>query len=185
MSQRRLELFRDHFRVISRMNRLSKFNDHDGNLKVVKFLTQFGSNIHNRTQPFITMINLNDIDRHVAYLVHIMLIVCWLNRKHLMSDAIIVIFEVLSKKFMYHFFMFVSCCLEYILTLFRWNQHNFKIFARFWSIFVKDLVTISTRSRSILMKNLDEISINLDLKSHRSFDQHEFKISIRSRSTLI
>ena len=50
------------------MNRFSKFNDHDGNLKVIKFLTQFGSNIYNRTQSFIIIINLNDTDWHVAYL---------------------------------------------------------------------------------------------------------------------
>ena len=75
MSQRRSELFRNHFRIISRVNRLSKFNDRDENLKMIKFLIQFDSNIHNRTQSFITMINLNDTDRYVVYLVHIMLIV--------------------------------------------------------------------------------------------------------------
>ena len=79
MSRRRLKLFRNHFRAISRVNRLSKFNDRDENLKVIRFLTQFGSNMHHRTQSFITMINLNDTNRHVVYLIHIMLIICWLN----------------------------------------------------------------------------------------------------------
>ena len=131
------------------------------------------------------MINLNNINRHVAYLVHIMLIVCLLNRKHLMWDAMIVIFEVLSKKFMWDFFTFVSCWLKYILILFRWNQYNFKICARFWSIFVEDLVTISTRSRSILMKDLDEISTNFDSRSRRNLDQSWFKISSKLWSTWI
>ena len=104
MSQRRSGLFRNHFRAISRVKRLSKFNEYDGNLKIVRFLTQFGSNIYNRTQSLITMINLNNTDRHVIYLIHIILIVYWLDRKHLVSDAMIIIFEVLSKEFMWHFF---------------------------------------------------------------------------------
>ena len=104
MSQRRSELFRDHFRIISRVNKLSKFNDRDENFKVIKFLTQFDSNIHNRIQSFVTMINLNDTNRHVAYLIYIMLIVWWLDRKHSMSNTMIVIFEVLSKEFMWHLF---------------------------------------------------------------------------------
>ena len=102
MSQRRSELFRNHSRTISRVNRLSKFNDRDRNLKMIRFLTQFDSNIHNRIQSFITMINLNNTDRHIAYLIYIMLIVCWLDRKHSMSDAMIIIFEVLLKEFMWH-----------------------------------------------------------------------------------
>ena len=89
---------------ILRLNRLSKFNDCDKNLKMIKFLIQFGSNIYNRTQSFIIMINLNDINRHVIYLIYIMLIVCWLDRKHSMSNAMIVIFEILSKKFIWHLF---------------------------------------------------------------------------------
>ena len=104
MSQRRSELFRSYFRAISRVNKFSKFNDRDENLKVIRVLIQFGSNIHNRTHSFITRINLNDTNRHVAYLVHIMLIVCWLDRKHSMSDTMIVIFEVPSKEFMWHLF---------------------------------------------------------------------------------
>ena len=104
MSQRRSELFKDYSRTILRVNRLSKFNDRDGNLKVIRFLTQFDLNIHNRTQSFITMINLNDTNRHVAYLVHIMLIVYWLNRKHSMLNAMIVISEILSKKFIWYLF---------------------------------------------------------------------------------
>ena len=104
MSQRRSELFRNYFRAISRVNRLSNFNDRAENFKVIKFLIQFGSNIHNRTQSFITMINLNDTDRYFAYLIQIMLIICWLNRMYSMSDTMIVIFEVLSKKFIWHFF---------------------------------------------------------------------------------
>ena len=102
ISQRRSELFRNYFRVISRVNRFSKFNDRDENFKVIRFLTQFDSNIHNRTQSFITIINLNDTDWHVVYLVHTMLIVCWLDRKHSMSNAMIVIFEVLSKESIWH-----------------------------------------------------------------------------------
>ena len=104
MSQRRSELFKNHFRVISRMNKLSKFNDCDKIFKVIRFLTQFDLNIYNRIQYFIIMINLNDTDRYVAYLIYIMLIVCWLNWKYSMSDTMIVIFEVLSKRFMWHFF---------------------------------------------------------------------------------
>ena len=121
MSQRDSELFRDHFQVISQVNRLSKFNDRDEILKVIKFLAQFDSNIYNRTQSFITMIDLNDTNRHVAYLIHIILIVCWLDRKYSMSNSIIVIFKVLSKEFSWHFFTFVNCCLKYILILFKWN----------------------------------------------------------------
>ena len=75
MSQRRSRLFRNHFQIISQMNRLSKLNDRNENLKVIRFLTHFDPNIHNRTQSFIIIINLNDTDGHVAYLVYIMLIV--------------------------------------------------------------------------------------------------------------
>ena len=53
--------FKDYFRVISRVNIFSKFNDYDKNLEMIKFLTQFDSNIHNHIQSFIIMINLNDI----------------------------------------------------------------------------------------------------------------------------
>ena len=45
--QRRSELFKNHVRVILQMNRLSKFNDRDKNFKVIRFLIQFGLNIHN------------------------------------------------------------------------------------------------------------------------------------------
>ena len=119
MSQRRSGLFRNHSRVISRVNRLSKFNDCDENLKVIRFLIQFGSNIHNRTQFFIIMINLNDIDWQVVYLVHTMLIVCWLNRKHLMSNAMTVISEVLSKKSMWHLFYVCKLLLKTYLNSFQ------------------------------------------------------------------
>ena len=104
ISQRCSELFKRHFRAISRVNRLSKFNNRDRNFKVIRLLTQFGSNIHNRIQSFITIINLNDTDRHVAYLIYILLIVCWLDRKHSMSNAMIVIFEVLLKEFIWYLF---------------------------------------------------------------------------------
>ena len=76
MSQRRSEMFRNHFRVISQVSKLLKFNDRDENFKMIRFLTQFDSNIYNRTQSFITIIHLNDTNRHVIYLIHIILIVC-------------------------------------------------------------------------------------------------------------
>ena len=76
MSQRCVKLFGSHSRIISRVNRLSKYNDRDKIFKIIKFLTQFDLNIDNRIQSFITIINLNDTDRHVAYLVYIILIVC-------------------------------------------------------------------------------------------------------------
>ena len=104
MLQRRSELFRNHFRVISRVNNFLKFNNHDKNFKVVKGLTEFDLNIHNRTQSLITMINLNNINRHVACLIYIMFIIYWLNRKHSMSNVMIIISEILSKKFMWYFF---------------------------------------------------------------------------------
>ena len=104
MSQRRSELFKSHSKVISRVNKLSKFNDRDENSKTIRFLTQSDSNIHNCIQSFIIMINLNNTNRHVAYLVHTILIICWLDRKHSMSNAMIVTFEVLLKKFMWHLF---------------------------------------------------------------------------------
>ena len=102
ISQRRSELFKNHSRVILRVNRLSKFNDRDENLKVIRFLIQFNLNIYNYIQSFITMINLNDTNRHVVYLIYIMLIVYWLDREHSISDAMIVISKARSEKFMWH-----------------------------------------------------------------------------------
>ena len=119
MLQRRSGLSRSHSRVILRVNKLSKFNDHDENFKIIRFLIQFGSNIHNRIQSFITMINLNDTNWHVAYLVHIILIVCWLDRKHSMSDAMIVIFEILSKEFMWHLFYICELLFKTYLNSFQ------------------------------------------------------------------
>ena len=90
-----------------------------------------------------------------------------------------------EKVYVTFFFMFVSCCLKHILTLFKWNQHNFKIFARFWSIFVEDLITISTRFWLILMKDLNEISTNFNSRSRQNFNQSWFKISSKFWSTWI
>ena len=112
MSQRRSGLFRNHSRAILRVNRLSKFNNHDENLKMIGFLIQFNSNIHNRTQSFIIILNLNDTDWHVIYLIHMMLIVCWLDRKHSMSNAMIVISEVLSKELIWHLFYICELLLK-------------------------------------------------------------------------
>ena len=119
MSQKRFELFRNHFRVISQVNKLSKFNDRDKNLKVIRFLIQFDSNIHNRTQSFIIIINLNNTDRHVIYLIHIILIIYWSNRKHSILNTMIVIFEVLSKEFMWHLFYVCELLFKTYLNSFQ------------------------------------------------------------------
>ena len=174
MSQKRSELFRDHFRTISRVNRLLKFNDRDGIFKVIKFLTQFGSNVLNRTQSFIIMINLNNTERHVAYLVHILLIVCWLNQKYSMSDVMIVIFEVFSKRFIWHF---LYVCERLSRTYFNFFQMK--------SIKFKDLCEILINFCWKSRHDFDEISVSFNKKSRWDFDKSWFKISQRSRSILI
>ena len=86
------------------------------------------------------------------------------------------------------FFTFVSCCLKHTLTFFKWNQYNFKIFARFWSILMiynKFWLKISIKSRLIWIQNLIETLININLKCRWDLDQSWLKISAKLWSTWI